>query len=129
MKECWHVNFNIVKPVNFYTAFLLPELRPAEHCKAEFNRSRIESIDVPSKVEYICNSQSTGLFYHIVGKIFKDTIVPVLVRFCKIVACNESSESMEPSLASVSLYGDYQISKPVTSGELIEHKNFELIPA
>ena len=30
---------------------------------------------------------------------------------------------------SVSLYGDYQVSKTVTSGELAEHKNFELIPA
>ena len=57
---------NIVKRVNFYTAFLLPELRSAEYCKAEFYGSRIESIDVPSKVKYLCNSQSTRLFYHIV---------------------------------------------------------------
>ena len=129
MKECWHASFNIVKRMNFYTAFLLPELRPAEHCKTKLNCSRIESIYVPSKVEYLCNSQSTSLFYHIVGKLFKDTIVPVLVRFCKIAACNGVSESKELSLASVSLYGDYQISKTVTSGELTEHKNFELIPA
>ena len=115
--------------MNFYTAFLLPELRSAEHCKAEFDGSRIECIDVPSKVEYLCNSQSTSLFYHIVGNLFKDMIVPVLVRFCKITACNRVSESKELSLASVSRYGDYQFSKTVASGELTEHKNFELIPA
>ena len=129
MKECWHASFNIVKRVNFYTAFLLSEIRPVEHCKAELNCSRIESIYVPSKVEYLCNSPSTSLFHQVVGKLFKDTIVPVLVRFCKIAACNGVSESKELSLTSVSLYGDCQVSKTITSGELTEHKNFELIPA
>ena len=96
--------------MNFYTAFLLPEIRPAEYCKAELNCSRIESIDVLSEVEYLCNSQSTSLFYHIVGKLFKDMIVPVLVRFCKIAACNGVSESKELSLASVSLYSAAKLS-------------------
>ena len=115
--------------MNFYTAFLLPELSPAEYCKSEFDSSRIESVDVPGKVKFLCNSQSTSLFYHIVGKLLKDMIVPVLVRLCKIATCDRVSESKELSLASVSLYCDYQVSKTVTSGELTEHKNFELIPA
>ena len=67
--------------MNFYSAFL-PELRPAEHCKGEFNGSRNESIDVSGKVEHLCNSQSTSLFYNMSGKLFKDTIVLVLFSFC-----------------------------------------------
>ena len=62
-------------------------------------------------------------------KLFKDMIVPALVCLCKIAACHRVSESKELNLASVSLYGDYQVSKTITSGELTEHKNFELIPA
>lgn len=102
---------------------------PSRILQAEFNGSRIECIDVPCEVEYLCNSQSTSLFYHIVAKLFKDVKVPVLVRFCKIATCYGVSESKELSLAPMSLYGDYQVSKTVTSEELTEHKNFELIPA
>lgn len=108
----------------FYTTFLLPEVRPAEHCEAEFDGSRIEGIDVSGKVKYLCNSQSNNLFYHIVDKLLKDMIVPVLVSFCKINACNGVSKSKKLSLASVCLYSDYQVPQTVTSGELTEHKNF-----
>ena len=129
VKECWNLCFQIIQCMHLDTTFLLPELRPAEYCKPEFDGSKIEGIDVPSKVKYLCNSQSASLFYHIIGKLFKDMIVPVLVRFCKIAPCDRVSESKELSLASVCLYGDYQVYKTVTSGELTEHKNFKLIPA
>lgn len=49
-----------------------------------------------------------SLFYKIAGKLFKDMIVPVPVRFCKITAYNGVPESKELSFTSVILPNGYQ---------------------
>jgi hypothetical protein len=55
--------------------------------------------------------------------------VPVLVRFRQIAARHRVSKTEELSLAAMRLHGNYQITQTFTSGELAEHKDFELIPA
>ncbi len=109
MKERWHLGLNIVQSMDFYTAILLPECRPAEDSKAEFNGCRIEGIHVSAEVEYLLNSQSTSLFHHIVGKLFKDVVVSVLVCFRQVAACDRFTEPKMVSLAAVSLNRYYQV--------------------
>lgn len=74
VEERRYLGFNIVESMDFYPAFLLPELRPAEDCKAEFNGCRIERRIF----------QITSEFHHIVGILFEDAAVPVLVRFSQV---------------------------------------------
>ena len=65
------------------------------------------------------------MFYHIVGKLFKDMVVPVLAHLCKIAAYDRVSESKELGLTSVSLYGDYKVSKTVTV--ILSNYSIELV--
>ena len=51
VENSWHLSYNIVESMDFYSAFLLAELRPAEDCKAEFNGCRIEGIERSAKIE------------------------------------------------------------------------------
>ena len=51
MEKRRHLGLHIVESMDFYPAFLLPKLRPAEDCKAEFNGCRIEGIDRSAKIE------------------------------------------------------------------------------
>lgn len=50
VEKRWHLGFNIVESMDFYPAFLLAELRPAEDCEAEFNGCGIEGIDLSAEV-------------------------------------------------------------------------------
>lgn len=128
MEKCRNLSFNIVESVNFYPAFLLPELGPTEDSKAEFDGCRIKGIYRSSQVEDFRNIQITSFFHHKVGKFFKDAIVSILVRFRQIATCHRVTKAKELSLAAVSLYCDYQVSQTIASGELTEHKNFQLVP-
>lgn len=59
------------------------------------------------------------------GEVLKDAIIPVLV----VVTGHRVSETEELRLAAVSLNRYYKVSQTFASGELTEHKNFQLIPA
>ena len=89
---------------------LLSELGPTEDCEAEFGGRRIEGIDCSPEVEYRRIFQITSEFHHVIGILFKDAIVSV-------------------SLAAVRLNSNHQVPQTFASGELTEHKDFELIPA
>ena len=114
--------------MDFYTTLLLPEGCPAEDCKTEFDGRRVESVDVSGKTEYLLNSKSTSLFHHIVGKLFEDVIVPVLVRFREVTPSDGLAEPEVVSLVAVSLDRNDQVSQAFSPGELAEHKNEQLIP-
>lgn len=129
MEKSRHLGFNIVESMDFYPALSLPELRPAEDREAEFDGCGIECVDSSAKVEYLRNIQITSLFHHVVGELLKDAIIPVLVRFCQVATSYRVSETEELRLAAVSLNRYYQVSQTFSSGELAEHKNFQLIPA
>lgn len=125
MEKSWHLGFDIVDSMDFYPALSLPELRPTEDCEAEFDGCGIECVDSPAKVKYLRNIQITSLFHHVVGEVLKDAIIPVLV----VVTGHRVSETEELRLAAVSLNRYYKVSQTFASGELTEHKNFQLIPA
>ena len=129
MEKRRYLSFDIVESMDFYPAFLLPELSPAEDCKAEFDGCRIEGIDRSAKVENRRIFQITSEFYHIVGILFKDAIVSGLVRFCQVTKGHRIPKTEELSLAAMRLNSNYQVPQTFTSGELTEHKDFELIPA
>lgn len=129
MEKRRHLGLHIVESMDFYPAFLLPELRPAEDCKAEFDGCRIEGIDRPAEIEYRCISQITSEFHHVVGILFEDAAVPVLVRFCQVAASHRVPETEELSLAAMRLHRNDQITQTFASRELTKHKDFELIPA
>ena len=102
MEKRRHPGFNIVESMDFYLAFLLAELRPAEDCKAEFDGCGIEGIDRSTKVEYRRIVQITSKFHHLESILFEDAAVPILVRFCQVAACNGVPETEELSLAAMS---------------------------
>ena len=83
VEERRHLGFNIAESMDFYPAFLLAELCPAEDCKAEFDCCGIECIDCSTEVEYRRIIQITSEFHHVVGILFEDAAVPILVRFCQ----------------------------------------------
>ena len=114
MEKCRHLGLHIVESMDFYPAFLLPELRPAEDCKAEFNGCRIEGIDRPTKVEYRRIFQITSEFHHVAGILFEDAAVPILVRFCQVATRHGVPESEELSLAAMRLHRDDQITQTFT---------------
>lgn len=128
MEKRRYLGFNIVESMDFYPAFL-PELRPAEDCKAEFNGCRIEGIDRSSEIEYRRIFQITCEFHHIVGILFEDAAIPVLVRFSQVTAGHGVPETEELSLTAVRLHRNNQITQTFSPLELTEHKDFQLIPA
>ena len=111
MEKRRYLGFNIVESMDFYPAFLLPELRPAEDCKAEFNGCRIEGIDRSTEIEYRRIFQITSEFHHIVGILFEDAAVPVLVRFSQVTAGHGVPETEELSLTAVRLHRNNQIAQ------------------
>ena len=115
--------------MDFYPAFLLPELRPAEDCEAEFDGGRVEGIDRSAKVEYRRIIQIASEFHHVVGILFEDAIVPVLVRFGQVASSHGIAKTEELSLTAVRLNRYDQIAQTFASGQLTEHKHFQLIPA
>ena len=115
VEERRHLGFNIVESMDFYPAFLLAELRPAEDSKAEFDGCGIEGIDCSTEVEYRRIVQITSEFHHVVGILFEDATVPILVRFCQVAACYGVPESEELSLAAMRLHRDDQIRQTFTS--------------
>ena len=129
MEKRRHLGLHIVESMDFYPAFLLPKLRPAEDCKAEFNGCRIEGIDRSAKIEDRRIFQITSEFHHIVCILFEDAAVPILVRFCQVATRHGVPESEELSLAAMRLHRNDQIAQTFTPRELTEHKDFELIPA
>lgn len=129
MEKSRHLGFDIVESMDFYPALSLPELRPAEDREAEFDGCGIECVDSSAKVEYLRNIQTTSLFHHVVGELLKDAIIPILVRFGQVATGHRISETEELRLAAVSFNRYYQVSQTFASGELTEHKNFQLIPA
>ena len=124
-----YLSFNIVESMDFYPAFLLPELGPAEDRKAEFDGRRIEGIDRSTKFEYRRIFQISSEFHHVVGILFKDAIVSVLVRFCQVTKGHRVPKTEELSLAAVRLNSNHQVAQTFASRQLTEHKDFELIPA
>ena len=88
MEKGWYLGFNIIESMYFYPSLIMPVLGPTKDIQAEFNNRRIKRIDVPIQVEYSRNSQSTSLFHHIMGILFKDMIIPVLVRFCQVASAH-----------------------------------------
>ena len=101
--------------MDFYPAFLLPKLRPAEDCKAEFDGCGIEGIDSPTEIEYRRIIQITSEFHHIESILFEDAAVPILVRFCQVATRHGVPESEELSLAAMRLHRDDQITQTFTS--------------
>ena len=87
VEERPYLGFNIVESMDFYPAFLPPELRPAEDCKAEFNGCRIEGI------------------------LFEDAAISVLVRLSQVTAGRGVPETEELSLIAVRLHRNNQITQ------------------
>lgn len=104
VEKRWHLGFNIVESMDFYPAFLLAELRPADDCKAEFNAGRIEGIDRPTEIEYRRVIQITSEFHHIKCILFEDAAVPILVRLCQVATRHGVPETKELSLAAMRLH-------------------------
>lgn len=104
VEKRWHLGFNIVESMDFYPAFLLAELRPAEDCEAEFNGCRIEGIDLSAKVEYRRIIQITSEFHHVESVLFEDAAVPILVRLCQVATRHGVPETKELSLAAMRLH-------------------------
>jgi hypothetical protein len=129
MEKSRYLSFNIVESMDFYPAFLLPELGPAEDRKAEFDGRRIEGIDRSTKVEYRRIIQITSEFHHVVGILFEDATVPVLVRLSQVAKGHGIAKTVELSLAAMRLNRYNQITQTLASRQLTEHKDFELIPA
>lgn len=129
MEKSRYLSLDIVEGMDFYPAFLLPELGPTEDCKAEFDGRGIEGIDRSAKIEYCRIIQLTSKFHHVVGILLEDAAVPVLVSFCQVATSHGVPESEELSLAAVRFHRNNQIAQTFTPRELTEHKNFELIPA
>lgn len=110
MEKRRHLSLDIEECMDFYSTLLSSERCPSEDCQTKFDGCRVKGIDVPAKVEDLRNSQSTSLFYHVVGKLFEDVIVSVLVRFCQIAACNPLTKSEAVSLSLVGFHRDDYVS-------------------
>ena len=115
--------------MDYYPAFLLPELRPTEDCKAEFDGCGIEGIDSPANIEHRRIIQITSEFHHVVGILFEDVTVPVLVRLSQVAKGHGIAKNEELSLATMRLNRYNQITQTLASRKFTEHKDFELIPA
>lgn len=89
--------------MDFYPAFLLAELRPAEDCKAEFDGCGIEGIDSSTEVEYRRIVQITSEFHHAESILFEDAAVTILVRYCQVATRHGVPEIEELSLAAMGL--------------------------
>lgn len=89
--------------MDFYPAFLLAELRPAEDCMAEFDGCGIEGIDSSTEVEYRCIVQITSEFHYVESILFEDAAVTILVRFCQVATRHRVPETEELSLAAMGL--------------------------
>ena len=111
VEERRHLGFNIVESMDFYPAFLLAELRPAEDCKAEFDCCGIESIDCSTEVEYRRIVQITSEFHHVESILLEDAAVTILVRFCQVATRYGVPETEELSLAAMGLHNHNQIAK------------------
>ena len=129
MEKRRHLGLHIVESMDFYPAFLLAELRPAEDCKAEFDGCGIEGIDSSTEVEYRRIIQITSEFHHIESILFEDAAVPILVRFCQVAACYALAKTETISLTVMRFHSRNQVSQTLSSGELPEHKNEQLVPA
>ena len=114
MEKRRHLGLYIVESMDFYPAFLLPELRPAEDCEAEFDGCRIEGIDSSTKIEYRRIVQITSKFHHVESILFEDAAVPVLVRFCQVAAGYALAKTEAISLAAMRLHGYNQIAQTFT---------------
>ena len=129
MEKRQNLGLHIVESMDFYPAFLLSEFRPAEDCEAEFDGGRIEGIDRSAEVEYRRIFQIASEFHHVVGILFEDAVVPVLVRFCQVATGYGIAKTEELSLVAMRLNRYDQITQAFASRQLTEHKHFQLIPA
>ena len=111
VEERRHLGFNIVESMDFYPAFLLAELCPAEDCKAEFDCCGIEGIDCSTEVEYRRIVQITSEFHHVVGILFEDAAFPILVRFCQVAACYDLARTKTISLTAMRFHSHNQVSQ------------------
>ena len=109
MEKRRHLSLDIVESMDFYPAFLLAELRPAEDCEAKFDGCGIEGIDRSTEVEYRRIVQITSEFHHVESILFEDAAVSVLVRFRQVATRHGVPESEELSLAAMRLHRHDQI--------------------
>ena len=84
MHESRHLCFYVIERMHLDAAFVLAELRPLEHRKAQVDGGGIEGIDMAVKLEDFLYSAPSGLRNHIEGELLEDAVVALLVGFAKI---------------------------------------------
>ena len=67
----------------FDTTFFLAEFCPPEYGQTQINGCRIEGIDVPSEFKDFRGSLLSCFVYQVVGILFKDVIVSILIGSCQ----------------------------------------------
>ena len=129
MDKGWNLGLDIVHRVDLDAAFGGSELCPFENAQTQVNGGRVERIDIAFELEDVCTPLSSGLIYHVVGKVLEDTAVPALVGLGKVAPRDMLAHPKEVALAAMGFQSDYQVSQAFTVRQLTEHQDEELVPA
>ena len=103
---------------------------------AQGNNFRHKSIVVESKAytfTFSLNMSFTlflsGFAYHVECEVLKDTVVPVLICFCKVASGDMFPNSKMVAFLLMCIQCNNQITKTFTIAQLSEHQSKKLIPA
>ncbi len=64
-----------------------------------------------------------------IGKVFEDALVPVLVGLCQVASGDLLAETDAVTLVVMGIQRDNQVAQAVPVGKLAEHEREQLVPA
>jgi hypothetical protein len=115
--------------MHFDSALGLSEVCPLEKTHTKVYRRRIKRIELSVEFKRSCDSLALSKVNHIVGKLFKDLVIPVRIGIRHIAQLYVSATETEMVALTLDGINDCRnFSEAVTSRKLSEHHDKELIP-
>ena len=121
MKECRNLSFYIKQGVHFDTAFVLAKLCPPKDTQTEVYGSGVKRINVSTQIKDISCTLASNLIYDIVGKLFKDSTISILVSPSKVGFRDILTHAQMIALIMVCIQGADEISQTFSVAKLPKH--------
>lgn len=108
----------------------LSEVGPGEKAQAEVYRGRVKSIELPIQLERASDAFSLGDGHHMIGKLFKYSIIPSGVGGREVPETElRLAEAQMIALAPVGICYAHELPETVASGKLSVHRHHKMVPA